>query len=409
MLARSALVYGTELQSGAIDARMVDLLRRALAALDTQDSPARARLMARLAAALTPPVGQDTVGEILVLMRDATAMARRLNDPHTLLYVLQFGATVALLVSNQERFAAMHESIELARALKQPLVLMQIMPGYITGLLAEGLRSEAEAALPHYEELVAETRQPIVFVHRALLQALFSMLDGDLERADRLNLQARLDAEQAGCEPGVRLCLTQRLAFAVLLRRPELLGTDVARLIPHFEWMASGVPYVAWALLGLGQRDEARRRLLTVNLAPTLVPSENLMELVGAAETCILLGDEALGRKLYPVLQRAADRMFWALAPGSLIGPTARTLGDLACFIGVPNEGVAHYDAASAFCEKLGGAGARRAVPSRTRASTGRDVDDLERNHTARLGHCAPARRGTVQGRRRQRHAPARR
>lgn len=354
LLARAALVYGTELLSGVIDPQMVDLLRRALAALGSEDSPARARLLARLAAALTPPAGVDTLDEIVTSMRAATAMARRLGDPQTLLYVLQFGATVALLVSEQERFSVMQESVELARALKQPLVLMQILPGYITGLLGRGERAQAEAALRSYEELTAEPRQPIVRVHRALLRAMLAMLDGNFEEAERLNLEARLDAEQADCGPGIRLCLTQRLSFAVMRSEPKLLESDASRLIPHFEWMASGVPYVAWTLIGLGRRDEAVERLRTLDIAPTIVPSANLMELIGAAEACVLLGDAALGRALYPLLRRAADRMFWAFAPGALIGPTARTLGDLASFIGLPNDALVHYEAAIAFCEKLG-------------------------------------------------------
>jgi hypothetical protein len=354
LLARAALVYGTELLSGAIDPMMVDLLRRALAALGMEDSPVRARVMARLAAALTPPVALESMSEILGLMRGATSMAERLGDRHALLYVLQFAATVALLAPEEERFSAMERSVELARGLEQPLILMQVMPGYITALVARGDRAGAEAALPAYEELVAESRQPIARVHVALLRALLAAVRGDLEEAERQSAEARALADRAGSEPGMRLWLAQRLSFAMLRSTPELVTDEAARVSASFDWSASGVPYVAWILVTIGRRDEAAARLRSVNVQALGVPSANLMELVGAAQACIPLGDVELANRIYPTLVRAADRMFWSLSPGAIIGPTARTLGDLARFIGRPRDAIAHYDAAIAFCERLG-------------------------------------------------------
>jgi hypothetical protein len=46
--------------------------------------------------------------------------------------------------------------------------------------------------------------------------------------------------------------------------------------------------------------------------------------------------------------------MFWNLGPGALIGPTARTLGDLCRLLGLTSEAVRHYDEAIAFCERMG-------------------------------------------------------
>lgn len=54
LIARAALVYGTEILPIKRDETMVDLLRVALAALPESDSPLRARVLARLGAALIP-------------------------------------------------------------------------------------------------------------------------------------------------------------------------------------------------------------------------------------------------------------------------------------------------------------------------------------------------------------------
>jgi predicted ATPase len=76
LLARAALVYGTEHLLGQVDTQMVSLLREALAAMDPSDSSIRARLTARLAAALMPPKGEEDYLQNLALGREATAMAR---------------------------------------------------------------------------------------------------------------------------------------------------------------------------------------------------------------------------------------------------------------------------------------------------------------------------------------------
>jgi tetratricopeptide (TPR) repeat protein len=354
LLARAALVYGTELASGMIDPLMISLLRRALAQLDDQDSPVRARLMARLAAGLTPRVSLESTAEIVGLMQGATAMARRLGDRHVLLYVLQFAATVALLVPEEERFSSMQETVQLATALDQRLVLLQALPAYITALLTRGQRAEAVAVLPRYDELLTDSRQPLHLVYRTLVQALLEELRGDRAEAERLSAEARAAAERAGSNAGTRLWLSQRLSFALLRGEPELLREHSGQLIALLQHMSSGVPYVAWTLLAIGRREEAIARLRTVDISALGIPSANLMELLGAADVCVQLEDGELGQTLYPRLARAADRMFWNLGPGALIGPTARTLGDLALLIGRAADAVRHYDEAIAFCERLG-------------------------------------------------------
>ena len=274
---------------------MIELLRGALGALDDADSPVRARLLARLAAALTPPTSRESTEEIVALMRAATAMSRRLGDRQVLLYVLQFAATVALLVPDDERFSFMHETVQLATALDQRLVLLQALPSYITALLARAEPAEARALLPRYQELLAESRQPLHQVHRALVQAMFSALAGDFDEAERLSAEARAAAERAGSDAGVRLWLSQRLSFALLRGRPELLAPEAGQIIAIFEQMASGGGYVAWTLVSIGRREEAARRLRGIDLSGRDIPSANLMELLGAAEACVQLADRELG------------------------------------------------------------------------------------------------------------------
>src|SRR6185503_10940963 len=55
-VARAALTYGSVFMFGVVDPVLVDMLEEALAALPADDSPLRARLLARLGAALQPTV-----------------------------------------------------------------------------------------------------------------------------------------------------------------------------------------------------------------------------------------------------------------------------------------------------------------------------------------------------------------
>jgi tetratricopeptide (TPR) repeat protein len=352
-LARAALVYGTELASGRIDPTMVALLRRALARLGGERSALRARVMARLAAALTPPVEAAHAVEIVALMRGASHMAHVLGDRHTLLYVLQFGATVALLVPEQERFAMMSETIELARALDQPLVLLATLPAYVTTLLAHGERERAEAELPAYDALLVDFRQPLHRLRRWLVEALLCALAGDLEGAERASEQARDLARREASGTGTILWLTQRLSLAQLLARPELVAAETSALLAQFEAMPTAIPFTTWLLAGCGRHAEALELLRQTRVESAAIPSANLSSLMGAAEAAVVLDEKEIGERLYPRVVEASDRMLWNLGPGALLGPTARVLGDLARCIGRTEQALRHYDEAIAFAEKL--------------------------------------------------------
>lgn len=352
LLARAALVYGTELASGTVDPTMVALLRQALARLGSEPSVLRARVMARLAAALTP-TPREHIGEVVALMREALAMVRALGDRLALSYVLQFGATVALLVSERERFAMMAETLELSRSLGQPLVLLTTLPNYITALLAQGERDRAEAELPAYDRLLAEFRQPLQRLRRLSITVLLETLAGNVDAAERSSAEALELARLDESGPSQVMWLVQRFALAQLLARPEAVVPVAPRLLAYFDGIAGGYTYSMWVLAAMGRHDEAAERLRSTRIEPHEVPSANLMDLMGIAETCVALGDAAIGQRVYPLLVRAADRMLWNLGSAALLGPTGRVLGDLARLLGRTSEAVQHYDAAIAFAERL--------------------------------------------------------
>jgi tetratricopeptide (TPR) repeat protein len=350
LLAQAALVYGTEIINGLVDPKLVALLREALAHLERDDSSVRARLMARLAAALYPPRSADDLPETISLIHASIAMARRLGDDRTLLYVLHFTTTAAVwLISDAEYLSLLRETITLALALDERMALVATYGPYITALLASCQRSEAEAALSAYQALLAELSLTHQQFRIPLLRALLRDIDGDFEEADRLIGEAESMSEQAGVR--FRVGIFAQLTLAHFSGRPEPLARDAGHLLPVLTRNSAIAPLAAWLLALTGQPEQARQRL-----QGSVVDPKNFMAVLGAAETSVLLGDRERALSLYPQLLAYQDRQFCMVGTGNLLGPTALALGDLAALIGRAPEAVRHYDEGIAFCERLGSA-----------------------------------------------------
>jgi hypothetical protein len=196
--------------------------------------------------------------------------------------------------------------------------------------------------------------QPLHRLRRLLVASLMAALAGEHGAAERANREAQTLARQARSGPSQLLWLTHQVSIAQLLARPEPLVELTPTLLREFELMPSAIPYPAWLLVVAGRPEHARERLRQTTLEPHDIASANLMELMGAAEAVTLLDERELGQQVYPLLVRASDRQLFNLAPGALLGPTGRVLGDLARFIGRDADAARHYDEAIAFAEKLG-------------------------------------------------------
>lgn len=353
LLARAALAYATELASGSVDPQMVALLRAALAANDEGDSALRVRLMARLAAALTPTTDPAELSEILGLTRAALQMVERLGDQPALLYALQFASTVGSLLPEQERIAMLERTVLSARELNQPLVLLHTLPASITALASLGECTRAASMLDDYTALLGDSAHPAHRLRHLLVSALLRALSGDFADAERLSDEAREIAQRSGALHLQRHFLFHRVTLAQLRNEPELLAREGGALTAHFGNVGGALSCVAWFLAGTGRRAEARALLDELDLTPLPFPSARIWELAVAAETCALLGDEELGARIYPLAVVSAERMFWSAAPGVVVGPSARALGALALVLGRVPEALQHYQRAIAFAQKM--------------------------------------------------------
>jgi energy-coupling factor transporter ATP-binding protein EcfA2 len=353
LLARAALVYGVEQVVGAVDGQMVDLLREALATLPPTDSSVRARLTARLAAALMPPRGREDYLHNVGLARDAVAMARRLDDRHTLLYTLQNSLNAfGFVMANDDRTALLEEIIDLAGTLGQRLVLTNSLGPHAAMLAGRGRHLEAEMALQRLERLLAELPDSQHQWRAPLARAMLAGLNADFAEADRLGERARQLAHRQGANNGVLAWAHQRLSLALLRDQPrELLGQAEALAL---QGPLAGFPNklaLALFLAAIGQRDQATRMLRAAAFDPGDVAS-----VVFGAQTCVLLGDAETARRLGPPLAEVAPlhRLFWGPATVSVFGPVSRLAGEVALLAGRPAEAIRHHDDALAVCAVVG-------------------------------------------------------
>jgi tetratricopeptide (TPR) repeat protein len=347
LIAKAALVYGTEFASGAVDDRMVALLRLGLEGLPVEPTALRARVMARLSAALSPPNDEAGAREILQLMRASLAMAREAGDKHALLYACNMATLSANFMSFEERTALVLETVALARELDQRVILARMSGVLITLLVEQGRRAEANVELRAFEELIEELPK----VHRWRLlavQSVLAVLDGRREDALRLSDESRKLAPTGA--PGGNIWGLQRIAIGQAFGDPAALAEDAAELLRIGSNMR-GTQLQAWILGALDKPAEARAALES---SPGFELGFPTGLFAGAA--CALIRSVDLAQRVYAPLKLEAvnNRMFWGASGTSVFGPTSRVLGDLALLLGRRDEAQVHYQTAVEQCRCMG-------------------------------------------------------
>lgn len=346
LIAKAALVYGTEFMVGAVDNRMVELLRLALERLPTEPSTLRARVIARLGGALSPPVNEEEAREVLELTRDSLAMARELGDKQALLYACNMATQSINAMSFEERSSLVFETVALARELDQRLILARVSCVLITLLIEQGRRAEANVELRAFEALMEELPK----VHRWRLFAVRSMLavlDGRREDAIRLSDESRAAAPEGS--PAEPVWALQRMGIAQAFGDPVAIVPDAAELL-RIGTSRRGTQIPAWILAASDKPAEARAALES---SPEFERGFPAGLFAGAA--CVLTKDLELAARVYAALKLDAveNRMFWGAGGAGVFGPTSRVLGDLALLLGL-DEAASHYDDAVEHCRRMG-------------------------------------------------------
>lgn len=320
------------------DESLVALLGEALARLPDEPAAVRARLLARLAAALHLQPGTEE--RRTALAEEATAMARALGDKQALAWVLMMRVLALLGPDNvHERLALTGEIIRLADENNQPIAALQAMTVRMHELLELGDVAAMDLAIEAFARRAGALKQPVYLWHLATWRGMRALLDGRLDQAETALGQA-LEAGQRALQETALMHYGQQL---LALRFEQGRMREVEGLIRMAVEQAPTVASWRIELLSIElQNDripEAQAMLdeLAVHGFRDLPRDANwLIATTSLAFSATELNDAARARQLYALLRPYAGR-FVATRPAVLflgsvsyfLGRLARTTGQL--------------------------------------------------------------------------------
>jgi tetratricopeptide (TPR) repeat protein len=358
LLARAALEHGTALIYGRVDRELVELLEEALEALPAADGVLRARVMARLAAALQP--AEDPEGPIEIA-RDAIAMARRLGDREALLDTLRNGGSAMVDLGDlQERIDLDREHAVLAEELGNPVEALRGNLRSIMDYLQLGRLDDAFRAMRACDSITKDLNHPAYRWRPIALRVLRATWEGDFDEAERLAEEVRLLGERAA-DPNAGVAHAMQKTRLLRMRGdfdaqlPWLAEVDrhwgsseIARMNARF---IIGAEHVAAGRVTLGVRmgfdAEAGRKILRHG-AHTLQLS--------FVRLCVAAEDRELAEQLYRHLLVTKDH----LVTGGMLyltieGPTTWGLASIARYLERNEDAREHYEQAIAMSRRTGG------------------------------------------------------
>lgn len=343
--ARAALAFAIEQAAGAVDATMVTTLREALAALDADaDAPPsdlRARVLARLAAALAPPRTDDDAVAALAHGTEALAIARQLGDPDALMYAMHHGGIgLGYLLPFAERARMIGELYELAE--HRPLFKLHLGGWHVATLREQGRLVDANTALDEYARLVDGVPRPHYRWRVPMLKATLAALASDFAASEQLAQDALDIAEEGAVQAGRMAWMMWRMSIAQLRGDPGSVAPDAERLEAMTQRMP---PLRAWLYAATGRRDQAVRLINEVARGASYFSWA-----LFCAEVASLVDDDELAERAYAAVSRHAEHnsLLWGPSGVVVFGQAQRAAGDLATRLGRSDEAHRWYDAANA-------------------------------------------------------------
>ncbi len=357
LLARAAIGIGHGYQRiGQPDPLLIELLEEAVQGLGSGDHPLRALALAHLDYALGSVPG--TLSRRAQLANEALAMARRLDDIETLVWVMQYTRWAFRGPQRSEDWRAGIAEIEalLGRVVdtEQMLMLRYLQ---VTDLLELGAIPEVRRQLVTLVEH-AEAAQLPLFLWMALrLRTALALLCGELEEAEGLAAET-CRVGQLSDHPNV---MQMYAAQMTLLRVEQGRLDEVEPLVRAAVEQNPNVPtwrmFLAYVLTELGDPKEARTIFDDVaheDFADVPHDTTWFIFMAFAASTAYALGDRRRASVLYADLLPYRDRCTGVGSSMLSFGHLERYLGLLAAAAGQKIEAKTHFERALRENEEMG-------------------------------------------------------
>jgi class 3 adenylate cyclase/tetratricopeptide (TPR) repeat protein len=368
-LARAALGFGAAfdftLGQAAVVEHFAQLLEAALQMLGPSDSPLRAQVLGRLAMTLywVPPTQDEPTARRRrdALSAEAVQMARRLGEDGVLarvLYARCFATWEPDTLS--ERIALSAEVIHLGELLGEQELVLDGRRWQIVNRMESGDLPAMERELHAYVRAASRLHQPLYLYWSAILRSSQALLQGRLEEAERLSLDALTIGERLEDQDTVDVQNGVGAQIHAIRREQGRMGeleAMAAAFVAQFPEVPAWRMGLAMIYASTGQLDAARVHF--DHLASddfTHIPRDAvwIAAMAGCAEICAALGDAARAAQLYELLL-PYERRYVVLSFGfAFIGSVAHFLGQLATVNSQWEQALQHFETAAAMHRRIG-------------------------------------------------------
>ena len=326
-----------------VDEELVRIFEEALGLLPEGDGALRARLMARLATEL---VWQQPGGRRPELIRNATAMARRLGDPGALSWALN--AANFTLGAIDEPEAALARCDEIVAVARESGHRSAELEGHFSRSYALIRLGDADPIDRHLEEvsaLAAELRQPTSLAQVGTLCSNRALWRGELAEARHWSWESRLqllrvDPNAAAQGYGLHHWGMRRLQGRLGETLPLLLA-GVERFPKVVVWRC----LLCCTYSESGQQEQARAVFedLAHDGFSELQLTGTGFDIGLLSDCCAALGDAERAERLCSLLDRQPGS-YLAIGPNLTAGSIARARGLLYATMGRADQAIGHFE-----------------------------------------------------------------
>jgi class 3 adenylate cyclase/tetratricopeptide (TPR) repeat protein len=341
---------------GAIDTDRVAALRAALAAIGSEASTTRARLLALLATELHFE-GDEQVR--LDLIDEALEVAGQVDDPSTLAQVLTAGCLAAWGSTTETAHRSWAAELsDLIGQLEDRTLQFHAGVAVFYSCMGTGDTDRADAALAGCTQVAEALGQPALrwkISHLQTQRALAAGRFGDVEPF----AEAGRQLGEASGQPDAYLSAAGPVAITRLLECRVEESLDLVTAMVEHAPRAVYLGVKAWALAEAGRYDEARELIEQLRAPQAFegVPRDHHrpFTLCLGARACSLLGDRDIAEELHDLLHPFRS----ALVNGQTIwwGPAAHDLGLLTTLLGSYEEAEAYFAYSVEQHERVGSRG----------------------------------------------------
>lgn len=353
--ARAAMGYSEpRWRFNMVDGTSVSLVSRALALLSSKDSALRACLIAYLARMSEKLKSTD---ELLAMLDEAMSMARRLDDPVTLIDCARFRFSLDRDPNRiGERLALADEMLEIAPRAKDKGLQQELYMFRTYDQLAVGDLEACERDVDAVQQLANELGDPFYIYHAETMRVAGAILTGRFDEAERLAMDAMSTGQRLGVDNVEGVMGVQMFT----IRREQGRLREIAPIVAHFvEERGAGAawrPGLALAFHEIGETDKAREQF--ERMAGTdfkCVPRDSLWQtcLSYVTEVCDGLEDTRRAEILYRLLLPYAEQTLVVGNAIACLGATSRFLGQLASIMRLWEESEGHFQHAIEFNRRL--------------------------------------------------------